>query len=108
MIAGPHITGFSFVAFCNIVSSVSASARRPASGIFLMNAVTFSFVGFVWFSAMVRSQVLFCRFPLEADRVSIGVFQVKLLHSVPGDLWRVELKTLCHEVMVNRVYIGGT
>src|SRR5882724_9432017 len=49
---GPHICGFSPDAVCSNFTSVLASARRVGSAIELINAVTLSSVGLVWFSAI--------------------------------------------------------
>src|SRR5579871_544835 len=52
MIDGPHIWGFSPVAFCINLTSVLASDRLVSSVSWSIYAATLIFVGLVWFSAI--------------------------------------------------------
>src|ERR1700683_2777810 len=71
MIDGPHIFGFSPVAFCINLISTLASARLVGSVRASINAATFCLVGLVLFSAISAAFHLFLRLPQRrGDRVS--------------------------------------
>src|ERR1700733_12747866 len=77
MIDGPHIFGFSPVAFCINLISTLASARLVGSVRASINAATFCLVGLVLFSAISAAFHLFLRLPQRRAEGARGWLVVK-------------------------------